>query len=82
MKKSVYPIALVAALAPATSAIGAEAYPVRPIRMIVPSGAGGITDILGRVVAEKLSESLGQQVIVDNRPGASGIIGSRAIGRP
>jgi tripartite-type tricarboxylate transporter receptor subunit TctC len=81
MKKSVYPIALVAALAPAASAIGAEAYPVRPIRMIVPSGAGGITDILGRVVAEKLSESLGQQVIVDNRPGASGIIGSHIVAK-
>jgi tripartite-type tricarboxylate transporter receptor subunit TctC len=81
MHTSVYPIALVAALAPAASGIAAEAYPVRPIRMIVPSGAGGITDILGRVLAEKLTESLGQQVIVDNRPGASGIIGSHIVAK-
>jgi tripartite-type tricarboxylate transporter receptor subunit TctC len=59
----------------------AEAYPSRPIRMIVPSGAGGITDILARVIAMRLSESLGYQVVVDNRPGASGVVGSDIVAK-
>ena len=59
----------------------AESYPSRPVRMIIPSGAGGITDILGRVIAPKLGESLGQQVVVDNRPGASGIVGSQIVAK-
>ncbi|MGH8667047.1 MAG: Bug family tripartite tricarboxylate transporter substrate binding protein [Burkholderiales bacterium] len=80
MKGSACLLVLAAALG-AASAIGAENYPVRPIRMIIPSGAGGITDILGRVLAQKLTESLGQQVIVDNRPGASGIIGSQIVAK-
>jgi ABC-type Na+ transport system ATPase subunit NatA len=72
-------IAALAAGAPAVHA--ADAYPSRPIRMIIPSGAGGITDILGRGVADKLSGSLGQQVIIDNRPGASGIVGSSIVAK-
>lgn len=60
---------------------GAEAYPARPIRMIVPSGAGGVTDILARVLAQKLTDNLGEQVIVDNRPGASGILGSQIVAK-
>jgi tripartite-type tricarboxylate transporter receptor subunit TctC len=57
----------------------ADKFPSRPIRMIVPTGAGGVTDVLGRVVAHKLGESLGQQVVIDNRPGASGIVGSQIV---
>jgi tripartite-type tricarboxylate transporter receptor subunit TctC len=57
----------------------AEVYPSHPIRMIVPTGAGGVTDVLGRVIAHKLGESLGQQVVIDNRPGASGIVGSQIV---
>jgi tripartite-type tricarboxylate transporter receptor subunit TctC len=60
---------------------GAQPYPSRPVRMIVPTGAGGITDILGRVIAAKLSESLGQQVVIDNRPGASGVVGSDIVAK-
>ncbi|MBI3041242.1 MAG: tripartite tricarboxylate transporter substrate binding protein [Betaproteobacteria bacterium] len=67
--------------APAQETGAAEKYPSRPIRMIIPSGAGGITDILGRVIAPRLTESLGQQVVVDNRPGASGVVGSQIVAK-
>ena len=53
----------------------AQSYPTRPIRLIVPYPAGGPTDFVGRTVAQKLSETLGQQVVVDNRAGASAMIG-------
>jgi tripartite-type tricarboxylate transporter receptor subunit TctC len=59
----------------------ADNYPSRPIRIVIPSGAGGITDILGRVIAQKLTETLGQQVVIDNRPGASGIVGSQIVAK-
>lgn len=51
-------------------------YPARPVRLIVADAAGGAPDQLGRVVAQKLSEGLGQQFIVDNRPGAAGALGA------
>lgn len=60
---------------------GADNYPNRPVRMIIPSGAGGITDIIGRTIAPKLSDSLGQQVVIDNRPGASGVLGSGIVAK-
>jgi tripartite-type tricarboxylate transporter receptor subunit TctC len=66
----------VAAQAPAGSA---EGFPGRPIRLIVPFATGGVTDTSGRVIAEALGRRLGQQVVVDNRPGASGNIGTSAV---
>jgi len=57
----------------------AQNYPVRPIRMVIGLPAGGSTDVMGRIVSAKLSERLGQQVVVDNRPGASGIIGIQLV---
>jgi tripartite-type tricarboxylate transporter receptor subunit TctC len=81
MKKPVFLAVLITALAAAAPAMAAEAYPARPVRMIIPAGAGGVTDILGRVIAQKLSDSLGQQVIVDNRPGASGTLGSHIVAK-
>jgi tripartite-type tricarboxylate transporter receptor subunit TctC len=59
----------------------AETYPSRPIHIIVPSGPGGSLDIIGRVLGQKLSESLKQPVIIDNRPGASGGIGAAQAAR-
>jgi len=56
-------------------------YPNRPVRIIVPQAAGGGVDIMARSVAQKLSETWGQQVIVDNRPGANGIIGIEPVAK-
>jgi tripartite-type tricarboxylate transporter receptor subunit TctC len=81
MKAGSRVLMIVALAAGAPAGHAADAYPSRPIRMIIPSGAGGITDILGRGVADKLSASLGQQVIIDNRPGASGIVGSSIVAK-
>ena len=58
-----------------------EKYPVRPIRLIVPFAAGGASDIVARVIGQSLSEKVGQPVIVENRPGATGAIGSLAVAR-
>ncbi len=57
------------------------AYPAKPIRLVIPFPAGGATDILGRALAQKLSQSMGQQVIVENRPGAGGTIGADAVAK-
>jgi tripartite-type tricarboxylate transporter receptor subunit TctC len=64
------------ALACAALDAGAQGYPARPVRLIVADAAGGAPDQLGRLLAQKLSESLGQQVVVDNRPGAAGALGA------
>jgi tripartite-type tricarboxylate transporter receptor subunit TctC len=56
-------------------------YPAKPVRMVVPIAAGGGTDIIGRMIAQKLAQAFGQQFVVDNRPGAGGIIGSDAVAK-
>jgi len=55
------------------------AYPQRPIRLIIPQATGGGSDTIGRFMAQKLSESLGQQFVVDNRPGAAGMLGAELV---
>jgi tripartite-type tricarboxylate transporter receptor subunit TctC len=65
----------------ASSAALAQAYPSKPIRMVVPFPAGGTTDILARAAGQKMSEAWGQPVVVDNRPGAGGNIGSDAVAK-
>ena len=64
-----------------TTSAAAQAYPAKPIRVIVPSGAGGSVDTLARLVAQKMSASLGQQVVVENRSGSGGVIGTEIAAR-
>ena len=61
--------------------VAAQTYPVKTIRMVIPFAAGGNTDIIGRSFSPKMAEILGQQIIVDNRGGAGGVIGTEAVMR-
>lgn len=73
--------ALTATALVSTPPVSAQSYPSRPVRFIVPFGAGGAVDILARAVGQKLTESWGQPVIVDNRPGAGGNLGAELAAR-
>jgi tripartite-type tricarboxylate transporter receptor subunit TctC len=72
-------IAAIAVLAAATA--GAESYPTKPVRIIVPFAASGGTDIMARSLGRLMTPSLGQQVVVENRPGANGIIGAEVVAK-
>ena len=81
-------LALLAALAAAFGLPSAQAadepvasYPSRPIRMVAPFAAGGSSDVVGRFIAQKLTEKFGQQVIVENRPGAAGNLGTDVVAK-
>ncbi|MEO7728178.1 MAG: tripartite tricarboxylate transporter substrate binding protein [Burkholderiales bacterium] len=83
MHRLVLPSLLSAAVAVCTAAPAAAQsdYPNRSVRIIVPQTAGGAVDIVARAIAQKLTETWGQQVIIDNRPGANGIIGMEAVAK-
>lgn len=73
--------ALFAGLAAASWPAAAQAWPAKPVRLIVPAGAGSAPDVIARLLADRLSQSWGQGVVVDNRPGAGGIPGMSALAR-
>ncbi len=82
--ESMRPSGLLAALAFALVATGtahAQAWPAKPIRIIVPHAPGGVTDVVTRVVAQPLGQALGQAVVVENRPGAAGLLGTDAAAK-
>ena len=71
-----------AAALPAVSGIArAKTYPTRPVRLVVPYAAGGPSDIAARLIGQSLAERLGQQIIIENRPGAGSNIGSEVVAR-
>jgi tripartite-type tricarboxylate transporter receptor subunit TctC len=73
-------LALAAGLC-AAAPVQAQAYPSRPVRWVVPFPPGGAMDVIARTLAERMSQSMGQQVLIENRPGAGGNIGSEAVAR-
>jgi len=73
--------AVVAAVSLAVTDIRAEPYPTRSITIVVPFPAGGATDVVARIVAKGLSDRIGQSVVIDNRPGANGAIGSAFVAK-
>jgi tripartite-type tricarboxylate transporter receptor subunit TctC len=72
-------VLLCAALFATGMSAGAQQFPTRPVRLIVPQSAGGSTDVIARVVAQKMTEGLGQTVIIDNRPGAGSLNGTEMV---
>ena len=71
----------IVATALAAHAQGADAFPARPITLVVPFAPSGGNDIMARLVGERMGKALGQQIVVENRPGAGGNIGSRQAAR-
>jgi tripartite-type tricarboxylate transporter receptor subunit TctC len=76
-----YCIALAAALSLPSGSLMAQSYPSKPVRVVVPWPPGGSNDIVGRIIAQKLGETTGQQFVVDNRGGAAGTIGSDQVAK-
>ena len=74
-------LAIVAAASLCSAAALAQPYPNKPIRAVVPFAAGSATDQIGRAFAEKMSQTLGQQVVVDNKPGSSGMLGADIVAK-
>lgn len=78
---SAFCLGLVAGATLFCAAAAAQPFPSRPVRIILPQAAGGAVDVAARPIAQKLTEAWGQQVLVDNRPGANGIIGIEAVAK-
>jgi tripartite-type tricarboxylate transporter receptor subunit TctC len=74
-------ILAMAAIAGLSGAAFAQAYPSKPIHIVVPYSAGGITDVIARALAQRLTEAWGQQVLVENKPAAGGIVGTESVAK-
>src|SRR4051812_21672871 len=72
---------LVFAAVVAAAPVHAQNYPAKPIRLLVPFGPGGVGDITSRAVMQKMSEAMGQQIIIDNRPSAGGIVATETVAK-
>jgi tripartite-type tricarboxylate transporter receptor subunit TctC len=81
MKRGLLGLAVLALMGSVTMAKAQDAYPTRPLSLIVPFPAGGSTDLVARLIAEKMGGILGQQIVVDNRGGAGGNVGSAAAAK-
>src|SRR4051812_30954194 len=81
MFKSVTKLALAACLAAASLTTFAQAWPARPVKVIIPFPPGGTLDAVGRQLAQKLTEQLGQPFVVENRPGGNGTIGGDIVAK-
>ena len=81
MHRRILLVSVAALLAAASTGASAQAYPSKPVRLIVPFAAGGTTDIVARVVAEKINAHLGQTLIVDNKAGGGGSVGATEVAR-
>jgi tripartite-type tricarboxylate transporter receptor subunit TctC len=81
MKKRLHTWVAIAGCALWAGVSGAQGYPNKPVRLIVPYSAGGATDVVMRIVAQKLPDFLGQQVVIDNRAGAGGMIGTDLVAK-
>src|SRR5881409_3348717 len=69
------------ALLPATHAVAQGSYPDRPIKMIVPLAAASAVDVAARIVTQKMADNMGQQIVILNQPGASGLIGAEQVAK-
>ncbi len=81
MKKTTRVLKTIAAIAACAPLLGWAAWPDKPIRMVVPYAAGGGADNTARIVAQQMSAALGQQIVIDNRPGAGGVIGEDNVAK-
>lgn len=80
-KRTLLKTTMAVTLAAALPALASTDYPQRPIRMVIPFAAGGGTDVLGRLLAQKMSEGLKQPIVVDNKPGAGGSVGTADVAK-
>jgi tripartite-type tricarboxylate transporter receptor subunit TctC len=81
MNRFIQSILLIGAMTASALPARAEAWPQRPVTVIVPQAAGNSPDVLCRVIMERLSRTLGQQFVVENRPGAANVVGTQAVAR-
>ena len=81
MKKLLNAVCTAALLTFSASAVWAQTYPSKPVKIVVPFGPGGFTDVVARILGVKLSESLGQPVVIENKPGAGSTIGSDHVAK-
>src|SRR5947208_4312 len=81
LRNAAFGFALAACLAPAVVLGQVGKYPDHPVKVVIGFTAGGGTDVAGRVIAQKLSEATGQSFVVENRPGASGLIASEQVAK-